>query len=101
MSDLFIGALATAGLYVESVLPVYVYDINCTGEEESIMNCRVNVNTNPTCGSRQDASVQCQGNVQVHTCTIERNIYYEMPNFRHIEDAGGTWYRIGLNFMRF
>ena len=45
----------------ESVWPVYMNDVNCTGSEESIWDCPHNGITGYSCNHREDASVICHG----------------------------------------
>lgn len=63
-----IGAVATRHLLRESNLPVAIYDINCTGSEDTIAECPHNALDVRNCHHREDASVVCQtidGNINV------------------------------------
>ena len=61
------GAIAITG-YNERLKPVHIYDIYCSGNEKSILECPHNAISNPqSCSSyyRIDASVQCQGTIHL------------------------------------
>ena len=59
---IFAGAVAGRGLYSESVLPIHIVDMNCTGSEHNIWECGHNgLISVYSCASRNDASVRCQG----------------------------------------
>ena len=48
--------------YRERILPAYIMDINCTGEELSVWDCPHNAISNLDCRSYyQDAAVICAG----------------------------------------
>jgi hypothetical protein len=56
------GAIAAKDSYTESSLPMHIIDLNCTGTEQSLMDCPRNTLVGiHTCGSREDASLRCQG----------------------------------------
>ena len=56
------GAIAGEGAYTESSLPMHIIDINCTGSEQRLLDCPHNdLIGSHTCGSREDASLRCQG----------------------------------------
>ena len=56
-----LGAIAAYGSYTESVWPVYIRDLNCTGSEGSIYECPHNGITGYICNQYNDASIKCQG----------------------------------------
>ena len=57
-----IGAIAARNSYTENNLPMYIIDLNCTGMEQSITDCPHNSLVGiHSCGSREDASLRCQG----------------------------------------
>ena len=60
---LLIGALTKGDIYSETVLSHNIYNINCTGNEEFLMNCTYNTkpSNGSTCESNDDAIVICQG----------------------------------------
>ena len=66
----FIGSIGAQGSYTESVWPIYINDLNCTGSEESVWECPHNGIEGYSCNHRQDASVMCQG-----TCTNNQHTY--------------------------
>ena len=47
----------------ESIWPVYMNDVNCTGAEESIWDCPYNGITGYSCHHRDDASIICHGEI--------------------------------------
>jgi deleted-in-malignant-brain-tumors protein 1 len=56
------GAIAASGRYIERTLPVHIMNLNCTGEEQTVLECpHNNLADVPVCGSNQDASIRCQG----------------------------------------
>ena len=56
------GAIAAEGVYTESSLPIHIIDLNCTGTEQRLLDCSHNGLLGVyTCGSREDASLRCQG----------------------------------------
>ena len=58
--SLIIGAIATYGsLY--SPRPFIMTDLNCTGEEATLLDCPYNGLSNYNCPKRHDAVVVCQG----------------------------------------
>ena len=62
VSSMFVkGAIAVIGSNSESVWPVYMNDVNCTGVEESIWDCPHNGITGYSCDHLEDASVICHG----------------------------------------
>ena len=51
-------------IYTEKNLPIHIYDLNCTGSEESVWECPHNGIKGYSCGrhrSRDDAQVICSG----------------------------------------
>ncbi len=56
---LIIGAIAIHNSFPETVLPVHIYDLNCTGKENTFQNCPHNALNPNLCNYRQDASVSC------------------------------------------
>lgn len=58
---IIIGAIATSGNDIEGVWPIYVIDINCTGLEQTLMECPFNnlIGTH-ACNQIQDAFARCQ-----------------------------------------
>uniref|UniRef100_A0A1X7ULL6 Deleted in malignant brain tumors 1 protein n=1 Tax=Amphimedon queenslandica TaxID=400682 RepID=A0A1X7ULL6_AMPQE len=66
------GALTKRDVYSEIVLSHNIYNVNCTGNEDSIMNCTYNTkpNNESTCRSNDDAVVICQDlGLQYSNCT--------------------------------
>ena len=66
INSLLVGALPTYGCYTESQLSFGITDINCTGIEESILNCSHKEALLHNCGSNDDAGVICQGFILQH-----------------------------------
>ena len=68
---LTVGAVATRGSYSERSLPLYMYNVGCSGEEASVFDCshsRAN-NGVPSCSQNEDAGVICQGHTyKYHSC---------------------------------
>ena len=60
---LTVGAVATRGSYSETTLPLYMYNVSCSGEEASVFDCSHSETNNgvPSCSQREDAGVTCQG----------------------------------------
>jgi hypothetical protein len=55
------GAVASRGLYAETVWPFHIIDLNCTGVEMEILECSHNgLFDEYNCPSRNDASLRCQ-----------------------------------------
>ena len=55
----FLGAIASPVLYTQSSLPHNIVTLNCTGSEETILNC--SYVTGNKCTISNDANVYCQG----------------------------------------
>ena len=57
------GAIATRGFYSEYLLPLYMYNVSCNGEEASVFGCLHSQTNNgvPSCSQSEDAGVICQG----------------------------------------
>ena len=68
-----IGAIATGNFYSERSLPLYMYNVSCSGEEASVFDCshsRANSGV-PSCSQNEDAGVICQGRTyKYHSHTI-------------------------------
>ena len=57
-----IGAIAAHGSYTESILPMHIIDLNCTGSEQRLLDCPHNSLVGVySCGIEEDASLRCQG----------------------------------------
>ena len=56
---LITGAIAIHNSFSETILPVYIYDLNCTGIENTFQNCPHNALNPNLCNYRQDAAVSC------------------------------------------
>ena len=59
------GAIAVQGSYSEGVWPIHINDLNCTGNEESVLECPHNGIVGYMCNHYEDAAVMCQGNCLV------------------------------------
>ena len=55
-----LGAIAAAGYYSNYVWPHNIVDLNCTGEENSFLDCSYNGLSDYVCPDSNDASVSCQ-----------------------------------------
>lgn len=81
------GAIAIHGSYSESILPIFINDLNCTGSEETVWLCPHNAALSPeTCNHEHDAAVVCQlpeGMIMLvhstHTHKIINGGYYCSP----------------------
>ena len=47
--------------YYDSSAPEFIYDLNCTGSEERVLNCPFIVTGSYSCSRYSDAAVICQG----------------------------------------
>ena len=58
-----LGAIAKTSVYSENRLPHIIFNMSCSGDEESIFNCSYSteVPTGSNCNPTEDASVICQG----------------------------------------
>ena len=57
----YAGAVAVSSQYYgESVLPMVISDMNCTGSEDNLMECQSETDL-IMCGPLEDAGVVCQG----------------------------------------
>ncbi|XP_019849591.1 PREDICTED: deleted in malignant brain tumors 1 protein-like [Amphimedon queenslandica] len=66
------GAIAKTSFYEESILPHVLFNMSCTGNEETIFNCSYSTKlpSGSDCHSTEDASVICQDiNVPHSNCT--------------------------------
>ena len=59
ISILITGAIAIHNSFLESILPVHIYDLNCSGIENTFQNCPHNALNPNLCNYRQDAAVSC------------------------------------------
>ena len=69
----FIGAVTLRSQFTESILPIVINDLNCTGSEDQISTCPHNAIDLSNCDHRRDASVICQpreGNSNLHISGI-------------------------------
>ena len=59
--------MAAGGVYAEYSLPMHVIDVNCTGNEQRLLDCPYNglIGTH-ACGRGEDASLRCQGQQAVN-----------------------------------
>ena len=55
----FAAAIAEYNSYTENVWPFFINDLNCTGVEDSVLDCPHNGLKGYTCNSYHDASVVC------------------------------------------
>ena len=56
------GSIAvTSAHYSDSILPVTVNTVNCTGYEDGLLECPMNIFSNYVCDSYEDAGIICQG----------------------------------------
>ena len=46
--------------FYDSSIPIFIFDLNCTGTEDMILNCPYIERGSYTCSSRYDAAVICQ-----------------------------------------
>ena len=53
------GAIAASGYYYINK-PFHIFDLNCTGKEETIWNCSHNGLLNYNCPFTHDATIRCQ-----------------------------------------
>ena len=59
------GALAAYGSLISDDYPTRIYGVNCTGNEENILNCPIHLTSKGVeyteCANGDDAGVFCQG----------------------------------------
>lgn len=64
-----------SGSFTETVWPLTINNITCTGSEENLLQCDFSTHLNPVCHHTQDASIVCQckkhTHIQIHTCNHE------------------------------
>ena len=65
---LTVGAVATGNFYSGRLLPMYMYNVSCSGGEASVFDCSYSETNNgvPSCLQSEDAGVICQG----YICTF-------------------------------
>ena len=58
-----IGAIAKTSFYTETILPHTMFNISCTGDEDTLFDCVYSdvVSIESNCYSYEDAGVICQG----------------------------------------
>ena len=58
-----LGAIAKTSFYTESILPHTIFNISCTGDEATLLDCVYSelVSVGSNCYSYEDASIICQG----------------------------------------
>ena len=59
-SQCFSGAIPVTGAFLNHQWPVMIYDINCTGSEQTLEDCPHNGVTDHLCPPREAASLICQ-----------------------------------------
>ena len=71
---IIIGAVAGRGIYTESTLPMYLVDLNCTGNEQRLQDCPRNalVVAYSSCANTDDASLRCQGLLHSYFCGMDK-----------------------------
>ena len=57
---LHLGAVPITGAFINYQWPVMIYDINCTGSEQTVKDCPHNGIANHLCQQREAASLICQ-----------------------------------------
>ena len=58
-----LGAIAKTLFYTENILPHTMFNMNCTGDEDTLFDCVYSkvVSAGSNCYSNEDAGVICQG----------------------------------------
>lgn len=56
-----IGAIAKSNYYYEYQLTHAMYNVTCTGNENTLLNCSYHTTELPHCHLTNDAGVICQG----------------------------------------
>ena len=64
--NIITGAAALTRRFQESVWPMYIRELNCTGSEDSIWSCPHNNNARSGCTAYADASVVCECKLLQH-----------------------------------
>ena len=59
LSILYLGAIARTGYYQETRKFFHIFDLDCTGIEDSVFNCSYNTVQQHNCNDNEDASVRC------------------------------------------
>ena len=54
------GAISSRNIFTETIWPLTITNISCTGDEDSILKCDFDTHPNSLCHHRRDASVICQ-----------------------------------------
>ena len=54
------GAISSRNIFRETIWPLTVTSISCTGDEDSILKCDFDTQPNSLCHHTRDASVICQ-----------------------------------------
>lgn len=59
----YAGSIALSGEFIDFIWPTFIYNINCTGLEDSIWQCSHSILADQgfQCSDNQDSSVVCQG----------------------------------------
>jgi len=55
-----LGAIALQNEFSEGNLPVLISSLVCSGLEQDLLNCSVNIGSSASCGRFEDAAVVCQ-----------------------------------------
>ena len=67
LQQCFSGAIPVIGVFLNHVWPVLIYDINCTGSEQTLKDCPHNGITDHSCHPREAASLICQSELHITT----------------------------------
>ena len=73
----FLGSIAL-GYIRDLVVPLHIYDLNCTGNEAAIVDCPSNGLPKYNCDDSHDAAISCNGSWLIIIIIIITAIDYLM-----------------------
>ena len=74
LKHIYLGAYAVAMSYRRN-LPIHIVDLNCTGSEETVLECaHNNLIGVHVCDNMQDAAIRCQGQRKYKVIYVQNTI---------------------------
>ena len=68
---MYVGAIGSPVVYYHSSLSHNIIDLNCTGNEDIVLDCPYNNLTEYSCSSSNDANIFCEGKIFNRTLHVK------------------------------